>query len=149
MAAAAAAKPHGLLREANALLNIAFTVGAAAGPAIAGLVVAGAGARTALSPTRSLPGRRGPVATASRPSADQASTMAGSIERMRRGPRLRARPRPHCAGSCSPPRPAAFVFFALVIPIEVVFAKQTLDAGDAGYGALLASLGGRHGRRQP
>ena len=36
---------------------------------------------------------------------------------------------------------AAFVFFAVVIPIEVVFAKQTLDAGDAGYGALLASWG--------
>ena len=36
---------------------------------------------------------------------------------------------------------AAFVFFALVIPIEVVFAKETLAAGDAGYGALLASWG--------
>ncbi len=36
----------------------------------------------------------------------------------------------------------AFVFFAIVIPIEVVFAKETLDAGDAGYGALLASWGG-------
>ncbi len=35
----------------------------------------------------------------------------------------------------------AFIFFALVIPIEVVFAKDTLDAGDAGYGALLASWG--------
>ena len=28
-----------------------------------------------------------------------------------------------------------------MIPIEVVFAKQTLGAGDAGYGALLASWG--------
>ena len=28
-----------------------------------------------------------------------------------------------------------------MIPIEVVFAKDTLDAGDAGYGALLASWG--------
>ena len=35
----------------------------------------------------------------------------------------------------------AFIFFSLVIPIEVVFAKRTLDAGDAGYGALLASWG--------
>ena len=31
---------------------------------------------------------------------------------------------------------AAFVFFALVIPVEVVFAKQTLDAGDAKYQIL-------------
>ena len=36
---------------------------------------------------------------------------------------------------------AAIVFFSLVIPIEIFFAKQTLDAGDAGYGALLASWG--------
>jgi MFS family permease len=36
---------------------------------------------------------------------------------------------------------AAFVFFYVVIPIEVVFAKETLGAGDAGYGALLASWG--------
>jgi MFS family permease len=35
----------------------------------------------------------------------------------------------------------AFVFFSLVIPIEVVFAKRTLDTGDAGYGVLLASWG--------
>ena len=28
-----------------------------------------------------------------------------------------------------------------MIPIEVVFAKETLETGDAGYGALLASWG--------
>ncbi len=37
---------------------------------------------------------------------------------------------------------AAFVFFAAVIPIEVIYAKETLDAGDSGYGLLLASWGG-------
>jgi hypothetical protein len=26
------------------------------------------------------------------------------------------------------------IFFYLVIPIEVVYAKETLDAGDLGYG---------------
>jgi MFS family permease len=36
---------------------------------------------------------------------------------------------------------AAFVFFALVLPIEVVLAKETLGASDAGYGVLLASWG--------
>ena len=35
----------------------------------------------------------------------------------------------------------AFVFFALVLPIEVAFAKDTLDAGDFGYGLLLAAWG--------
>ncbi len=33
------------------------------------------------------------------------------------------------------------MFFALVLPIEVAFAKETLDAGDFGYGLLLASWG--------
>ena len=35
----------------------------------------------------------------------------------------------------------AFVFFSAVIPIEVVFAKETLGAGDTGYGLLLGSWG--------
>ena len=42
-AAAAVLTPRGLLREGNALLNIGFTVTAAAGPALAGVVVATAG----------------------------------------------------------------------------------------------------------
>ena len=36
---------------------------------------------------------------------------------------------------------AAFVFFAAVIPVEVVYAKETLGAGDAGYGLMLAAWG--------
>jgi MFS family permease len=35
----------------------------------------------------------------------------------------------------------AFIFFAAVIPVEVVYAKETLVAGDSGYGILLASWG--------
>ena len=46
--AAAVLAPAGQLREGNALLNVAFTVGAAGGPAMAGLVVAAAGVETAL-----------------------------------------------------------------------------------------------------
>ena len=36
---------------------------------------------------------------------------------------------------------AAFVFFAAVIPIEVIYSKQTLGVSDSGYGLLLASWG--------
>jgi MFS family permease len=35
----------------------------------------------------------------------------------------------------------AIVFFAAVVPVEVVFVKATLHGGDQGYGALLASWG--------
>ncbi len=47
-AAGAILEPAGLLREGNGLLNIGFTAGAAAGPALAGLLVATAGAQVAL-----------------------------------------------------------------------------------------------------
>ena len=36
----------------------------------------------------------------------------------------------------------------MITPIEVVYAKETLDAGDSGFGLLLGVLGRRHGPRQ-
>src|ERR1700759_3483105 len=36
----------------------------------------------------------------------------------------------------------AFVFFSAVIPVEVIYAKETLGTGDTGYGVMLASWGG-------
>ena len=36
---------------------------------------------------------------------------------------------------------AALIFFSAVVPIEVVYAKETLGASDTGYGILLASWG--------
>jgi len=35
----------------------------------------------------------------------------------------------------------AFVFFAAVLPVEVVYVKETLDSNDTGYGLMLASWG--------
>ena len=46
--AASLLRPHRLLREGNAILNIAFTVAAAAGPALAGALVAAGGAQASL-----------------------------------------------------------------------------------------------------
>ncbi len=142
-AAAAALAPAGQLREGNALLNVAFTVGAAGGPAIAGLVVAGAGIQAAL------------LADAARSSIVACVLAAARGLRLpdeHEAPRRLAGSRDCAEGSTTCASRAAlrrllaaqalaFVFFALVIPIEVVFAKETLDAGDAGYGALLASWG--------
>jgi MFS family permease len=36
---------------------------------------------------------------------------------------------------------AAFIFFTAVIPIEIVYVKDTLGGGDSAYGALLSSWG--------
>lgn len=138
-AAAVVVAPQGLLREGNALLNISFTMGAAAGPAIAGVVVAGVGARTALfADAASFAAVAVLLATASGLPRAQPRTagwgarLREALEYVRRRGLLR-----RLIGA----QTAACVFFAVVIPVEVVFAKQTLGAGDAGYGALLASWG--------
>jgi predicted MFS family arabinose efflux permease len=138
--ASAVLAPAGALREGNALLNVAFTVGSAGGPALAGLVVAGAGTSTALAADAVsfllvalvvLSARRLPE-----PETDE---HVGWTMRLRVGlAYVRERP---ALRRLLAAQGVAFVFFSLVIPIEVVFAKETLDAGDAGYGALLASWG--------
>lgn len=138
-AAAAALKPAGLLREGNAILNMGFTAGAAAGPAIGGAVVAGAGVQAGLfADAVSFLAVAALLASArALPSAQPEP--AGMLERLRNGFRyVRSSP---LLRRLMGAQAVAFVFFAVVIPIEVVFAKETLGAGDAGYGALLASWG--------
>jgi predicted MFS family arabinose efflux permease len=144
-AAGAILEPAGLLREGNGILNLGFTAGAAAGPAMAGLLIALAGPQIALlADAASFVGVALLLAT-SRPLSGSATGSptddpgAGWFERFRLGityvrdrPALRAL---IAAGAVS------FVFFALVLPIEVVFAKETLGVGDAGYGLLLAAWG--------
>ena len=131
--------PRGLLREGNALLNVGFTASAAIGPAIAGLLVAGAGVEVALYADA---GSFLCVALlmAVAPGLPRAEPAAAQwVERLKEGFRY-VRERPVLQRLISA-QGAAFVFFYVVIAIEVVFAKETLDAGDAGYGALLASWG--------
>jgi MFS family permease len=137
---AALLEPAGQLRAGNAVLNVAFTGGAALGPGIAGLIVAGFNVQTALL-------------------LDAASFYAIALILFTAGPLPQAEPDPGKvrervrAGLAYIRERAilrrllvaqgvAFVFFAAVIPIEVIYAKETLDAGDSGYGFLLASWGG-------
>ena len=131
-------EPAGELRSGNAILNICFTGGAAVGPAVAGLVVAGLGIQSALL-------------------LDAVSffLIAGL---MVAGPLPRAEPEEgrwkdrfraglaYIAARVPLRRlliaeGVAIVFFAAVIPIEVIYAKSTLGSGDSGYGALVASWG--------
>jgi MFS family permease len=135
---AALLKPSGELRSGNAILNIGFTVGTAAGPALAGLVVAGLGVQTALllgAVTFLL--MAGVMAAGPLPHPEPEEGQWR--ERLRAGfayvaARVPLRRLLEAEG-------LAFVFFCAVIPIEVIYAKDTLGAGDSGYGALLASWG--------
>jgi MFS family permease len=142
--AAAVLTPAGQLREGNALLNFCFTAGAAGGPAIAGIVVASAGVRTGLlidaasflavaallGASKYLP--FGELDPDDAPGEGWVSRLRRTLAYVREMPALRR---------LLTAQAAAFVFFALVLPIEVVFAKETLDASDTGYGFLLASWG--------
>ena len=139
--ASAVLAPAKALREGNALLNVAFTIGSAGGPAIGGIVVASAGASTALvaDAVSFLLVACLLLVARNLPNPEPDSEGVGWRERLRLGlayvsdrPALR-----RLLGG----QALAFIFFALVIPIEVVFAKETLDAGDSGYGALLSSWG--------
>jgi MFS family permease len=138
--AAALLEPAGELRAGNAILNVAFTGGAALGPGIAGLVVAGFGVPTALL-----------LDAVSFYLIAWILFTAGAMPRAEPEPgRLRERVRAGIAyirGKQTLRRlllaqGAAFVFFAAVIPVEVIYAKETLGVGDSGYGLILASWGG-------
>jgi len=136
-------EPAGLLREGNAILNLGFTAGAAAGPALAGVLVATAGAQVALlADAASFLAVSVMLATSSvlaRAAGDEEDEKVPWTTRLRLGfTYVRERPILRWLLGAEA---IAFVFFALVLPIEVAFAKETLDAGDLGYGLMLASWG--------
>ena len=136
---AALLEPHGELRAGNALLNVAFTGGAAVGPALAGLAVAGLGVQTALLlDAASFYAISWILFTAK--ALPQAEPEPGGLrERVRAGvgylrEMLVLRRLLLAQG-------ILFIFFAAVIPVEVVYTKETLGSTDSGYGLMLASWG--------
>ena len=137
--AAAVLTPHGLLREGNAIINVGFTGANALGPALAGIAVATLGIETALL-----------LDAASFVLVAITLAAATSLPQVKAQPeRWRARLREGFSYVARRPllrrlmtmQAAAFVFFSLVLPIEIVYAKETLDVGDSGYGALLSAWG--------
>jgi len=132
-------EPRGELRAGNALLNVAFTGGAAVGPALAGLVVAGFGVQSALL-----------LDAVSFYAVAWILFRAGAMPQAEPEPgQMRERVRAGLAYIRGEPVLArilfaqgiAFVFFAAVLPVEVVYAKETLGSNDTGYGLMLASWG--------
>jgi Transmembrane secretion effector len=139
-AVAAALKPSGRLEAGNRLLNVLFSVAYATGPAIAGAVVAAAGVRPSLAVTAGLFGlmtlalattRSLPAATGEGDRSWRARLRTGvAYVRAHRPVRL-------VLGAHA----AALSCAAAATPVEVVYAKQSLHAGAAGYGLVLAFWG--------
>jgi MFS family permease len=136
---AALLEPAGELRAGNALLNVAFTAGAAIGPGLAGLVVAGFGVQTALLLDAIsfyliawILLTAGPLPQAEPEEGRMRDRVRAGVAYLREKTELR---------QLLVAQGAAFVFFAAVVPVEVIYAKETLDASDSGFGLLLASWG--------
>jgi predicted MFS family arabinose efflux permease len=137
---AALLEPSGELRAGNALLNVALTICAALGPALAGIIAAGFGVQTALLldaisfyAIAWVIWTAGPLPRANTEEGHTRERIRAGIAYIREQATLRR---------LLLAQGAAFIFFAAVIPIEVVYAKDTLGTSDSGYGIMLASWGG-------
>lgn len=133
-------EPSGELRAGNSILNLAYTWGAAIGPGIAGVVVAKFGVQSALLLDATSFCAMGWLLVSCKDLPHPEIDPGKLSQRVRAGIA-------HIRGRVTLRRlllaqAAAFVFFSAVIPVEVVFAKETLGVGDTGYGILLASWGG-------
>lgn len=136
---ATALEPSGELRAGNALLNIAFTGGAAVGPALAGLVVAGFGVQSALLLDAvsfyliaCILFGAGNMPHAEPEPGQMRDRVRAGLAYIREQTTLRR---------LLAAQGAAFVFFAAVLPVEVIYVKETLGSNDTGYGLMLASWG--------
>jgi MFS family permease len=132
-------EPTGELRAGNAILNVAFTGGAAIGPAIAGPFVAGFGVQSALLlDAVSFYAVAWILFTAG--SMPHAEPEEGRMrDRVRAGvdyigEQVALRRILFAQG-------IAFIFFAAVLPVEVVYVKESLGSSDTGYGLMLAAWG--------
>jgi predicted MFS family arabinose efflux permease len=128
----------GVLRDGNALVNLGFALATVTGMSLGGVLVSSSGPGTALA-------------------VDAASFLAVALV-IASGPRFPAPPRDGHQPFRTRLREGlahvgrnrvlrallawealAFIFFTLVLPIEVVYAKKTLGTGDLGFGILMAS----------
>jgi predicted MFS family arabinose efflux permease len=138
-AVAAVLQPAGLLREGNAMMNIGFAVASVGGAALAGLLIGTFGLATALyvDAASFLVIAVLLAVTSNLPAVEV--THEPFAERLRAGLRYA---RDHTTlrllllGQA-----VALVLFTLIVPIEVIYAKESLDTTSAGYGILLAAWG--------
>jgi ENTS family enterobactin (siderophore) exporter len=139
-AVAATLKPVGELEPGNALLNVSFSVCFAAGPALGGVAVAVGGVSAALWVSAALFAVMtvALVTSGSLPPA-RAEVAEGWLARLRAGlgHALANRAVRRVLGSHA----AIFICAAMISPVEVIWAKESLDGGDGAYGLVLSAWG--------
>lgn len=125
-------------QKANAALNVAFSATFVLGPALAGVLVAGAGAAAALFVDAGSFLICGALLLDLHPHVEEAA-----------GESVRARLRAAWKHINDVPalrlllltQAVALIFFEAAAPIEVAYAKVTLKAGDGGFGLLITMWG--------
>ena len=132
-------QPKGLLRAGNGLLNVGFAAANVGGAALGGLLVELFGVSTALLvDAASFAVVAVVLATCSRlPHTD--SEPEPFLARTRAG--LRYARTNRVARYLIGGESIAVIFFTLIVPIEIVYAAETLGTDDLGYGILLSSWG--------
>jgi predicted MFS family arabinose efflux permease len=139
-AVAAVLQPKGLLGAGNALMNLGFAVSSVGGAAIGGLLIAEIGVSAALlvDAASFLVIAAVLGATSGLPSAHVEGHQRW-IDRFRDGLAY-ARSSTHLRVLLIG-QSLALILFTLVVPIEVIYAKETLGTSSAGFGILLAAWG--------
>jgi predicted MFS family arabinose efflux permease len=140
-AAAQVLEPSGQLREGNALLNILVSPSTALGAFAGGALIATVGADVALAADAGSFVLAAVMCATARglPRYDDDEDEESWQARLRDGFAYLRRHR--YASTLIAGQALAMVFFSLTMPIEVAYTRDTLDAGDAGYGALFGSWG--------
>ncbi len=133
-------RPAGQLREGNNVINVCFSLSNMVGPVIGGLVVAAGGPAWGLGIDAALFAVMAAVMAwpGHWPSPAAADTR-GWRARLRAGLAY-ARATPGVGGLIAADG-LSLVPLCLVVPVLVVYAKETLGAGAAGYGALQGAWG--------
>ena len=138
-ATVAVLEPAGILRQGNAVLNLAFSSMSIAGPALAGFLVAGTSVPTLIEITAVVFAICAVVMGTSRGLPSGHVDETPWLVRLRAGAAyVAAHPivRPLVLGEA-----LLLVLFTMASPIEIVYAKESLGGGDATYGTLLTAWG--------
>jgi MFS family permease len=129
----------GLLREGNGFANLGTMFAFAAGPVIAGAIVAWRGASDALLVDAATFALAAIVIVTAPGIRIESDREAGGSGRIKAGLAvLRTRP---AVRRLLIAITLTYGFGSVAVPIEVVFAQTTLHAGSSGYGLLLSSWG--------
>jgi MFS family permease len=132
-------QPVGVLREGNGLLNIGFAIASVGGSALGGVLVASFSVAAALAVNAASFAVVAIVLATSRHLPAAQTEREPFRERIREG--LRYARTDRIARLLLGGEALAIVFFTLIVPIEIIYAEETLDTDEAGYGILLSSWG--------